>query len=340
MGAFSTGRVGDEAEARAAPAAPSVVVETAALSLAVEAALDRAGDYARASRAKATGRAYRADWAHFEDWCRAHGLDALPAAPEAVGAYLAAHAATLAPATLTRRVSAITVAHRVAGRHLDVRHPAVRDVLAGIRRERGTAQRRAAAATTDIVRRMVAACDSGTAIGLRDRALVLVGFGAALRRSEIVGLDRRDLTFIGEGVRITLRRSKGDQEGAGEVVGIVRVPGSPTCPVAALEAWLVAAGIDEGPVFRAVDRHGRIGAAVPNDRAVARVVQKLAAVLGLDASLYSGHSLRAGLATSAAMNGVEERRIAKQTRHRSAVVRRYIRDGEVFVRNVSGEVGL
>jgi integrase len=257
-----------------------------------------------------------------------------------LGAYLAAHATTLAPATLTRRVSSVAVAHRMAGHHLDARHPAVKDVLTGIRRERGTAQRRAAAATTDIVRRMAAACDAGTTIGLRDRALVLVGFGAALRRSELVALDRRDLTFTGEGVRITLRRSKADQEGAGEVVGVVRVPGSPTCPVAALNAWLAAAGSDEGPVFRAVDRHGRVGAATLNDRAVARVVQKLAAVVGLDASLYSGHSLRAGLATSAAMNGVEERRIAKQTRHRSAVVRRYIRDGEVFVRNISGEVGL
>ncbi len=340
MDTVSTGEVGGGTDCGTAPATSAVAGTAAALSPVVAAALDRAGDYARASRAKATLRAYRTDWVAFEGWCRAHNLHPLPAAPAVVGAYLAAHATTLAPATLTRRVSSISVAHRMAGQYLDARHPAVRDVMAGIRRERGTAQRHAAAATTDVVRRMAAACDAGTTIGLRDRALTLVGFGAALRRSELVGLDRRDLTFTGEGVRITLRRSKGDQEGAGEVVGVVRAPGSPTCPVAALEAWLSAAGINDGPVFRAVNRHGRVAASAVDDRAVARIVQKLAARVGLDASLYSGHSLRAGLATSAAMNGVEERRIAKQTRHRSAVVRRYIRDGEVFVRNISGEVGL
>lgn len=310
------------------------------LSPAVLAALGQAQDYARTARAAATRRAYRADWSHFEGWCRQHGVAALPAAPQGVGAYLAAHATALAPATLTRRLSSLAVAHRLAGHQLDTRHPAIRDVLAGIRRQRGTAPRRAAPATTAIVRRMAAACGTDTMIGQRDRALVLVGFAGAFRRAELVGLDHRDLAFDAEGVRITLRRSKSDQEGAGVLVGVARIDGSPTCPVAALEAWLAAAGIAEGPVFRAVDRHGRIAATALDDRAVARVVQKLAAAIGLDPVGFSGHSLRAGFATSAAMCGVEERRIAKQTRHRSAVVRIYIRDGEVFLRNASREVGL
>jgi site-specific recombinase XerD len=300
----------------------------------------RAEDYARASRASATRRAYRSDWAHFEAWCRTNGLAALPAPPQTVGAYLAAHADALAPTTLSRRLSSIAVAHRLAGFQLDTRHPAVRDVMAGIRRERGTAPRRAAPATTDIIRRTAAACDVRTPIGLRDRALLLIGFAGAFRRSELVSLDQRDLAFGPEGVRITLRRSKADQEGAGEVVGVARIDGSPTCPVAALEAWLTAASVPEGPAFRSVDRHGRVAATALDDRAVARVVQKLAAAVGLNSSAYSGHSLRAGFATSAAMHGIEERRIAKQTRHKSAVVRTYIRDGEVFVRNASCEVGL
>ncbi len=300
----------------------------------------RAEDYARASRASTTRRAYRSDWAHFEGWCRTSGLAALPASPQVVGAYLAAHAAALAPATLGRRLSSIAVAHRLAGHHLDIRHPAVRDGLAGIRRERGTASRRAAPATTEIIQRMAAACDAGTLIGLRDRALVLVGFAGAFRRSELVGLRISDIAIAREGARITLRRSKGDQEGAGEVVGVARIEGSPTCPVMALEAWLAAASIREGPAFRSVDRHGRVAATALDGRAVARLVQKLAAAIGLDAALYSGHSLRAGFATSATMNGVEERRIARQTRHKSSVVRTYIRDGEVFLRNASREVGL
>jgi integrase len=296
--------------------------------------------YARASRASATRRAYRSDWVHFEAWCRQTNVAALPASPAVVGAYLAAHADKLTPATLGRRVSSIAVAHRLAGHQLDTRHPGVSDVLSGIRRMRGIAPRRAAPATTDVIRRMAAACDVRTVIGLRDRALLLLGFAGAFRRSELVGIEVRHLAVSAEGARITLRRSKGDQEGAGEIVGVVRMTGSPTCPVLALEEWMAAAKIDEGPVFRSVDRYGRIAPPALHDRAVARIVQKLAVAVGLDAEAYSGHSLRAGFATSAAMNGVEERRIARQTRHRSSVVRTYIRDGEVFVGNASREVGL
>ena len=123
------------------------------------------------------------------------------------------------------------------------------------------------------------------------------------------------------------------------MIGIARTA-TATCPVTALRAWLDRAGISEGPIFRAVDRHGRIAETTLNDGAVARVVQKLAATTGLDATTFSGHSLRAGFATAAAAAGIEERRIAQQTRHRSAAVRIYIRDGEVFRRNPSGEVGL
>jgi integrase len=299
----------------------------------------QAEGYARASRASATRRAYRSDWAHFEAWCRQTKVATLPASPTVVGAYLAAHTAKLSPATLGRRVSSIAVAHRLAGHQLDTRHPGVRDVLSGIRRERGIAPRRAAPATTDIIRRMAAACDTST-IGLRDRALILLGFAGAFRRSELVGIEVRHLAMSIEGVRITLPRSKGDQEGAGEIIGVARISGSATCPVAALQAWLAVAEIVDGPVFRSVNRHGGIAATALHDRAVARIVQKLVLAIGLDTDAYSGHSLRAGFATSAAIHGVEERRIARQTRHRSSVVRTYIRDGEVFVRNASREVGL
>lgn len=331
MGEIALGQEQDDDAHGLTPSSSSVAFQTA---------LVQAADYARGSRAAATHRAYQTDWRHFDDWCSEHGLPALPAAPPTVGAYLAAHADALAPATLARRLSSIAVAHRLAGHHLDTRHPAVRDVLGGIRRARGTAQRRAAPATTDLIRRMVAVCDISTTIGLRDRALILIGFAGAFRRSELVDLDRSDIACVSEGARITLRRSKGDQEGKGEVVGVARVPGSATCPVAALEAWLSAAGIEAGPIFRAVNRHGCVAVTALNDRAVARIVQRLAAALGLDATAFSGHSLRAGFATSAAMYGIEERRIAKQTRHRSTVVRAYIRDGQVFLRNASGEVGL
>jgi integrase len=184
---------------------------------------------------------------------------------------------------------------------------------------------------------MAASCDD-TLIGRRDRALLLLGFAAALRRSELVALAVADMAVVAEGIRLTVRRSKTDQDAAGAVIGVVRT-GTPSCPVAALTAWLAAAGITDGRLFRRVDRHGRIGAAL-SDQSVALVVKRRAALVGLDAAAFSGHSLRAGLATAAAAHGVEERLIMRQTRHVSLTVRRYIRDGEVFLGNASGRVGL
>lgn len=218
----------------------------------------RAAAYGRATRAPSTRAAYVRDWAAFEAWCRRAGLPALPAVPATVGLYLTDLAAQLAVATLGRRLAAIIVAHRLAGQPFEAGHPAIRDVLRGIRRGCGTAQRRVAPATTAIARAMAASC-SETPLGWRDRALILVGFAAALRRSELVALQVADVAIAPEGARLTLRRSKTDQEGAGEVVGVVRT-GTSICPVLALQAWLEASEIAAGPVFRSVDRHGRVGA--------------------------------------------------------------------------------
>jgi len=298
----------------------------------------QAAAYGRATRAPSTQVAYARDWVAFETWCRRAGLPALPAAPATVGLYLTDLAARLAVATLGRRLAAIIVAHRLAGQPFESGHPAIRDVLRGIRRSRGTAQRRVAPATTAIARAMAASCGE-TPLGWRDRALILVGFAAALRRSELVALQVADVAIAPEGARLTLRRSKTDQEGAGEVVGVVRT-GTSTCPVLALQAWLEASEIAAGPVFRSVDRHGRVGAQL-TDQSVALIIKRRAALVGLDPALFSGHSLRAGLATSAAGHDVEERIIMRQTRHRSVTtLRRYIRDGELFTANASGRVGL
>ena len=300
---------------------------------------DRATILADGARAQATRRAYQSDWRHFEAWCRGHARSAMPATPETVGLYITAHEAALSVATLTRRLSTIATAQRMAGHHLDTRHPAIRDVLRGLKRERGTAQRHAAALTTPLLRRVLDTCGTGGLIDRRDRALLLLGFGGALRRSELVGLDVDDVAILDEGLRITIRRSKGDQEGEGQLVGIGHT-GTATCPVAAYEAWITAAAIISGRVFRSIDRHGRLGDRL-SDRAVAKIVQRRAAYAGLDAEIFSGHSLRAGFATSAANVGIEERVIMGLTRHRStAVVRRYIRAGALFERNLAREVGL
>jgi integrase len=149
-----------------------------------------------------------------------------------------------------------------------------------------------------------------------------------------VALEVRDLEWTEEGLKLTVRRSKTDQEGLGRPIGVPH--GKEACPVQALKAWLEAAGITEGPVFREVTRHGRVGERALSGRSVARVVQRAAAAAGLDPSSYAGHSLRAGLATSAARGGKSERSIMNQTGHRStATVRRYIRDAELFRENAA-----
>ncbi|MBM6582983.1 site-specific integrase [Microvirga sp. BT689] len=314
------------------------ISEAIAAPTALAAAADRAADLAEGARAEATRRAYRSDWKSFEGWCAAHGLAALPAAATTVGLFLAAHENLLSVATLTRRLSSIATAHRMAGHPMDTRHPAIRDVLRGLRRTKGSAQRHAEALTTPLVRRAVETC-ADRLIDLRDRALILVGFGAALRRSELVALNLDDVVVLPEGLRVTIRRSKADQEGEGQVVAIGRT-GSATCPVIAYETWIAMAGVIQGKAFRSVDRHGRLGERL-STRAVAKIVQRRAGLAGLDAQAFSGHSLRAGFATSAAAAGVEERIIMKTTRHRStSVLRRYIHDGRLFERNLAAEVGL
>jgi site-specific recombinase XerD len=311
----------------------------AALCGELRAAAARAAAFAQHARAANTVRAYRADWDDFEGWCVARGLQALPAAEATLALYLTERAASRRVSTLQRRISAIAQAHRMAGHDSPLKGSAA-VVWRGIRRTMGTAQRGKAPARTTEVRRMVATCGDSL-LDARDRALVLLGFAGALRRSELVGLDVADLAFTTEGLVLTLRRSKTDQEGASEQLGIPYGSTPATCPVRALQAWLQAAGITEGAVFRAVSRWGRVQGQRLSAQTVARVVKRRAAAAGLPADRYAGHSLRAGLATAAAEAGVSERVIMAQTRHRSLpMVRRYIREGSLFRENAAARVGL
>lgn len=300
-----------------------------------------ASAFARAATAENTKRVYRTAWAHFAGWCAARGLDPLPAEPATVGLFLADHAAALSVATLELRLAAIRRAHRMAGHRLDGAHPAIRDVFAGIRRRRGTAPRKKDAAVTEIVRDAVRALPPGP-IGVRDKALLLVGFAAALRRSELVALDRQDIAFTAEGLVLTVRRRKTDQDGAGTVIGVPHGRSEVTCPVRALQGWLERVGNDaEAPLFRPVNKAGRVGRGRLSDRTVARVVKRAVGGAGYDPQAFAGHSLRAGFATSAARARVPEREIMAQTGHRSAtMVREYIRAGSIFLDNAAAKVGL
>jgi len=303
--------------------------------------LEQAREFIRASKAENTLRGYKSDWRAFCAWCEGQGsLCPLPASPEAVASYIAECAARLKVGSIQRRLNAIAEAHKAAGLDSPTHNAVVKNTLKGIRRTLGTAQSRKAAALTDEIRTMLEKTDDGT-IGARDRALILLGFAGAFRRSELVGLDVQDCAFSRDGLTVTLRRSKVDQDGAGRKIGIPYGSNPETCPVRTIQAWIEAAGIVAGPLFRSINRHGHVQPGRLSGIDVARVVKKLAQRAGLDAAKYAGHSLRAGHATSAAIAGASERSIMNQTGHRSVqMVRRYIRDGSLFRENSAGKLGL
>lgn len=237
-------------------------------------------------------------------------------------------------------MNAIAEAHKAVGLESPTHTAIVRNTLKGIRRTIGVAPEQKAPTLTDDIRAMVDATDEGV-IDLRDRALILLGFAGAFRRSELVGLDFEDCTFSREGLTVMLRRSKTDQIGAGRKVGIPYGSNPETCPVRIVQRWTEQASISSGPLFRSINRHGQIGPGRLSGIDVARVVKKLAQRAGLDSAKYAGHSLRAGHATTAAIGGASERSIMNQTGHRSVqMVRRYIRDGSLFRENSAGKLGL
>jgi site-specific recombinase XerD len=301
---------------------------------------DRASEFMHQSKGKNTIRAYRADWAHFTVWCQSHGQASLPATPETVALYVTDLSSTHKPSTITRRISAISQAHQIAGLETPTGSAKVRLVMAGIRRSMGTAQKGKTPILVDDLRRMLAGLP-GNLLGVRDRVLLLIGFCGAFRRSELVALDAADVSVTREGLVVTIRRSKTDQEGEGRKIGIPYASHLETCPVRSLQDWLEKSGITEGPLFRPIDRFGRMASARLSAAAVADIVKRYAAAVGLDATEFAGHSLRSGLATSAAAAGASERSIMRQTGHRSEkMVRRYIKDGSLFRENAVAAVGL
>lgn len=295
-----------------------------------------------ASKAANTARAYRADWQHFTAWADRHGCPTLPATPEVLACYLTGLAHDGArPSTVERRRAAIGFAHRAAGHDDPGRSELVRATVAGIRRRLGTAPHRKAPATTAVLRAMLGTLDRTTLAGKRDAALLLVGFGAALRRSELVALEVPDVAVEARGVRVTVRRSKTDQEGEGTELGIPRGSDPATCAARALAEWLAVAELTAGPLFRRVTRTGTVGALAVPDADVARLVKRCAERAGLDPADYAGHSLRAGLVTAAAEAGADAVTIARQSRHRSmTVLAGYIRRATVYDLNAAGMVGL
>ena len=306
-------------------------------------ALAKSQAYQDAADAPATLRAYASDVANFETWCQRNGLTAFPATPDVVGAYLAAAGEGYAMQTLRRRVAAIARASGVAGHPLDTKHPAIRETLRGIGRTHGSRGRRSAALTTTELRALSRACNPGLP-GDRDRALLLVAFAGALRRSELVALDAEKLIWFEDGVKLPLEKSKTDKEGKGAEVTIVYGRHEATCPVRALRLWLDQAEIKSGPVFRKVNKAGRVEARRLSEDAVRQILLRRAADAGIKGTLaepVSPHGLRAGFVTTAYRNGVPDEEIMGHTRHRSlTTMRSYVRRAKLKASEPTGKLGL
>lgn len=299
--------------------------------------VEAAADYADLARAEATKRAYRHDWMSWSFWCERRRLEPLPAAPGAIAAYLADQVDKgRSISTIARALTSISVAHKLARAGEPTRDPIVRETWKGICRAKGIAPLRQAAPLLPEHLARICSVLPHTAIGVRDRAILLFGFASALRRQEIGRINVGDLADKPEGLRLIVRRSKTDQEGKGRIVGIPF--GGDLCPVKALRDWLDVSGIKSGAVFRRVlDSRRRQAELFPDlgdrldGRAICLVVKKAAIAAGYDGSIYSGHSLRSGFCTAAAAAGRSERAIARHTGHKSErVLRGYIREGGLF----------
>ena len=303
--------------------------------------------YVEASLSPATKRAYKSDWDQWEAFCSAVHSSPRPATPESLALYLASLAEDgKSVSTIERALAAITKGHEVSGLASPRAHPLVKQSLRGIRREIGVRQSRVDAISPEQLKLMVTSLPH-TKPGyelrsMRDHVLLVVGFAGGFRRSEIVNLNFEDLRQEDDGFVVLLRRSKTDQEGKGRLIGLPYGSHLPTCPSRQLERWIRVRGAEAGPLFCGVSRDGMAllmdHRLVP--RTVARIVQRGARHAGLD-GWFAGHSLRAGLVTSAARANKPIHSITAQTGHKSIeMVMRYIREVGLWEENAAANIGL
>ncbi len=327
------------------PAQTAAAVTVPPLTPAGQAALETAQALAKHAAAPATSRAYRADWAHFAQWCAAHGFIPVPAAPATVGAYLASLADSHAPTTIRRRLSALGKMHRFNDLAWNPAHRDIQGPLQGALRRSGRPVQKAAALTLPMLRQLLATCDA-SARGRRDRALLLFGFVGALRRSELVALRVEDVGIVGGGagqgsagrasgiasgggLQLRIMRGKTDQVGQGAEIGLPRGRHVETCPVRAFEAWQAVAQRKAGPLFRKISTGDGIGDTALHPDAVRRILAHRVRMAGLTLDGFdrlSAHALRVGFITEAYDKGVRDEDIMRHTRHRDLrTMRGYVR---------------
>lgn len=308
---------------------PALAAPAGAAAVFVQAEQDAARTYQQNEKAAGTRRAYASDFRIFAAWCRTRALSYLPAEPETVATFIASEAeAGIKASTINRRLAAIRYAHRLAGDPTPTDAELVGVTMRGIRRTVGTVKAKKSPATAEVVGKMLAHIPD-TLTGKRDRALLLLGFACALRRSELVALQVADLDLSSDGLRVTIRRSKTDQEGQGQTIGVPI--GGKLLVAESVAAWIQASSIVSGPIFRPINRHGQVLQAALTDTSVAAIVKAYVGRAGLDPAAFAGHSLRRGFLTSAAHHGATLAKMKAVSRHKSMdVLMAYVDDAEMF----------
>ena len=310
------------------------------LSLALSSLEADSIDYIKQSESYNTKRAYDSDWQSFTEWADSYGLNATPAEPKTVALYIT-HMANSGykVSTIQRALVAISKKHRASDYSSPAKHEYVRTTMKGIRRKLGTAKEGKEPLMTKHIRSWINTLGDNL-LDTRNKALILIGFAGAFRRSELVALDVKDVEFRDQGVIIIIRKSKTDQEKKGRELAIPYQ--SPvTCPVMALHEWLEAAGIDHGPIFRGIHKGNKLSEKRLSDKTVSRVVKQVCETAGLDPDKYGAHSLRSGHITQATENGSSDASTKRQSGHKSqAVFESYIRIANLFKNNSANKLGL
>ena len=284
----------------------------------------------RNSKSQNTLRAYASDFRHFKNFCIDNNVKYLPSDPRIISLYLTKLAKTFKFSTLKRRIASISVIHKMKGHYLDIKHPIIIENLLGIKRVKGIHQKAKKPILISDLKLIINVIDENNQSEnkkIRDKALILVGFSGGFRRSELVDIDYDHIEFVNEGVKIFIKRSKTDQSGEGMIKAIPYFDNKLFCPVTNLKKWIDYSKVKTGKIFNI------------SDKSVALIIKKYAALSGLDADRYGGHSLRSGFATSTAESGAEERNIMAMTGHKTTqMVRRYIQEANLFKNNALNKI--
>ena len=298
----------------------------------------------KSSKAANTLRAYKSDFKDFGAFCAKHSFNSMPTEPKIVSLYLTHLSKSSKMSTLRRRLVSISMVHKIKGHYLDTKHPVIIENLMGIKRLKGTIQKGKKPILINHLKSIINVINEQKIEEIkkaRDKSIVLIGFGGGFRRTELVSLDHEDLEFVPEGLKITIKRSKTDQFGEGMTKGLPYFDNDVYCPVTNLKKWLELSKIKDGPIFRRFAKGLSVTKNRLTDQTVVLLIKNYLNLAGIDNSNFSGHSLRAGFATVAAESGADERSIMAMTGHKtSQMVRRYIREANIFKNNALNKIKL